>query len=72
MGITALIGTRTGVDVHRTGCRDLDKSENRFFDKREYENVTQMHDELLDTGDETDPGWIEEEFKFLPCVKSHV
>jgi hypothetical protein len=68
MGITALIGTRTGVDVHRRGCRDLDKSENRFFDKREYENVTQMHDELLDTGDETSPGWIEVEFKFLPCV----
>jgi hypothetical protein len=68
MGITALIGTKTGVDVHRTGCQDLDKGVNRLFGKEEYETVSQMHDELLDTGDETNPGWVEVEFKFFPCV----
>jgi hypothetical protein len=71
MAITALIGTRTGVDVHKAGCKDLDKAKNSFNNgKNVYESVAKMFEELLDTGDETNPGWIEAEFKFFPCVKT--
>jgi len=69
MAITALIGTKTGIDVHKAGCRDLDKANNKFVaDIETYENVDKMFEELLDTGDENNPGWIEDEFKFFPCV----
>ena len=69
MAITALIGTKTGVDVHKAGCRDLGKRNNKFVAGIEtYENVAEMFEELLDTGDPNEPGWIEAEFKFFPCA----
>ena len=69
MMITALIGTKIGIDIHKAGCKDLGKAKNSFNNgKRTYENVAKMYDDLLDTGDGTNPGWIEEEFKFFPCV----
>ena len=67
--ITALIGTRIGIDVHKEGCADLGKARNKFNNGAEvYENVDAMFAALLDTGDDTNPGWIVEEFKFFPCV----
>jgi hypothetical protein len=69
MAITALMGTKTGIDVHKAGCKDLGKANNKFNNGKEtYENVAKMYEALLDTGDETNPGWIVEEFKFFACV----
>jgi hypothetical protein len=69
MSITALMGTKTGIDVHKEGCKDLGKAKNSFNNgSRVYESVAKMYEDLLDTGDPNEPGWVEEEFKFFPCV----
>jgi hypothetical protein len=69
MTITALIGTKMGVDVHKEGCKDLNKGENSWYQPGQtFESVQAMFDELLDTGDESNPGWVDGEFKFFPCT----
>ena len=69
--ITAVIGTKMGVDVHKEGCADLGKAKKNnynFLPTEVFENVNAMFAALLDTGDDTNPGWVDGEFKFFPCV----
>jgi hypothetical protein len=56
-------------DVHSTGCRDLKKYDiRRQFDTMKFKSLDQMDDQLLDTGDETNPGWSPSDFRILPCT----
>jgi hypothetical protein len=56
-------------DVHTTGCRDLKKYDTGVrMDAMKFKSLDQMDAELLDAGDETNPGWDGDAFKIFPCT----
>jgi hypothetical protein len=62
------------IHFHKAGCRDMDRGQNRFWsqDRQEFPNMDSAVSNFLDTGDESNPGWILEEMTFFPCTVSNL
>jgi hypothetical protein len=58
------------IQFHKVGCNDLNKPANRLAARNAeiFSNLDAAVAEYLDTGDETNPGWIIEEMRFFPCL----
>ena len=60
------------IRFHKAGCADLSKGENRFWaqDSQTFPDLDKAIENFLDTGDESNPGWIIEEMTFYPCTNN--
>ena len=59
------------IKFHKAGCAALNKPANKLWahDSQTFPNLDTAIEHFLDTGDETNPGWMIEEMTFLPCTK---
>ncbi len=59
-----------GIKFHKSTCDDLKRNKAlRLYTPETFPDLQTAIDAFLDTGDETDPGWMIEEMTFLPCTK---
>ena len=59
-----------GIKFHKSTCADLKRNKQLwFYSPATFPDLQTAIDAFLDTGDETDPGWMIEEMTFLPCTK---
>ena len=60
------------IRFHRAGCADLSRGQNRFWaqDSQTFPDLDKAIENFLDTGDESNPGWIIEEMTFYPCTNN--
>jgi len=59
------------IQIHRAGCQDIKRGENKFWSQQSetFPTVEEAYDNYLDKGDETEPGWYEDEIKIHNCTK---
>ena len=59
------------IKFHKAGCADLNKPANKLWahNSQTFPNLDTAIEHFLDTGDETNPGWMIQEMTFLPCTK---
>ena len=71
MSVT-LFNTGGTINIHKTGCQDIKRGENRFWSQASetFETVEEAYNAYVDTGDENNPGWLPEEFHIYPCTGS--
>jgi hypothetical protein len=57
------------IQIHRTGCQDIKRGENKFWSRQSeiFETVKEAYDNYLDTPEE--PGFVEEEIRIHNCTK---
>lgn len=69
MNITAFNKGGT-IHFHKAGCQDLARGANRYWaqDSQDFSNLDTAIDNYLDTGDESNPGFIMEEMEIFPCA----
>tara|TARA_R110000824_G_scaffold238121_4_gene426875 strand:+ start:2677 stop:2898 length:222 start_codon:yes stop_codon:yes gene_type:complete len=60
------------INIHRTGCQDIKRGENKFWARGAeiFPTVEEAYNEYADTGDENNPGWLPSEFNIYPCTES--
>tara|TARA_R110000824_G_scaffold20903_8_gene78381 strand:- start:932 stop:1159 length:228 start_codon:yes stop_codon:yes gene_type:complete len=69
-----IFNTGMGLEIHKTGCRDLNRGINKFASRNAdtFPTVDAAIDAYIDKGDENDPGWTFGEFNIQNCTKKMV
>lgn len=69
--VVAIVIGNGMVEVHKAGCQDIARQHGKRFEAKwgySFDTLNQVYDNFLDTGDENNPGYMDDEFKIYPCT----
>ena len=66
-----VLNTGGEVHIHKAGCKDLGRGENRLWVTmaETFLTLEEALEEFIDTGDEGAPGWMEDEIPIHRCAR---